>query len=293
MLTSRVSAISSIASLTLALSISLILMASPVSANPSVSASEKSDSASKTPLHIVIDPGHGGTDNGAVYGHAREAEIVLRVSHSLRDLLKSDPLFKVSMTRETDHSLSLSDRVLAAQKLNADLFVSLHANAASDQRARGVEFYFQNHLPPDEETLFLAATENQMQKSNSPSSADDGLVEPTKKNDVLSIVEDLRRQSRMKKSLNLSNFLFKAWETDGSTSVSAASSIRQAPFYVVSQNKVPSVLIEVGFLSNPKEAERLMTADYQNKIARRIYQGLVLYRSSLISSNQLTISSTQ
>jgi N-acetylmuramoyl-L-alanine amidase len=267
----------------------LVILISVLSAalNLHAAAAESPAKIASSITHIVIDPGHGGSDRGAVYGKAREAEIVLNVAQYLRDLLKTDNRFKSTMTRDTDRNLSLQERVDLAHTIKADLFVSLHANAAKDKRARGVEFYFQNHLPADEETLFLAATENQMLK-NTAKTED----EPTMKNDVLSIVEDLKRQSRMQRSLKLSNKLLSAWEAEGNKPV-GPNTIRQAPFFVVSQTKIPSVLIELGFLSNPQEADKLMLSDYQKKIAQRIYKGLINYHESNILSNPLTISSAE
>lgn len=229
------------------------------------------------PLHVIIDPGHGGTDSGAVYGKAREADIALSVGKELKRLLEADPHFQVSITRENDHMLSLQERVQMAEKNKADLFLSIHANSSPDKRARGVELYFQNHLPADEETLFLAANENQMLKTVEATS--DASSDPTKKNDVLSIIEDLKRQDRMSSSLKLSLSLLQSFsrplKPDQKTE---ANVIRQAPFYVVSRTHIPSVLVELGFITNPKEAEKLVQASYQQEIAQKIYSGLRQYK---------------
>lgn len=228
------------------------------------------------PLQLTIDPGHGGSDAGAVRGKAREADIALHVAEHLRQLLNHDENFHAELTRTSDESLSLNERVAIADKQKSDLFLSIHANAASDRRARGVEFYFQNHLPPDEETLYLAASENQVaktQESSQESSASE--LEPTKKNDVLAIIEDLKRVQRMKSSHKLSRKLLEAWNTETKVDNNA---IRQAPFYVVSKTNMPAVLVELGFLTNPKEAERLMDPRYQKEVAGRIYAGLKRYK---------------
>ena len=118
--------------------------------------------AQANPLYVVIDPGHGGSDAGAVYGDAKESDIALKVSLQLKKLLEKDRDFKVSLTREADFNLSLEERVQKAEKQKADIFLSLHANASNDQRAKGVEFYFQNNLPADEEAMYLANLENKM-----------------------------------------------------------------------------------------------------------------------------------
>lgn len=220
------------------------------------------------PLKVVIDPGHGGTDSGAVYGPAKESEIALHVARHLKQLIDSSSEFTASLTRESDHNVSLQDRVRIAEKEKAEVFLSIHANASVDQRARGVEFYFQNHLPADEESLFLANTENQIIQE--AKDAGDGPL--SKKGDVLAILEDLKRTHKMKNSYILSERLLGAWGKQPS------DSIRQAPFYVVSRTSIPSVLVELGFISNPKESQKLVQSEYQREIAQKIYRGLIEYK---------------
>jgi N-acetylmuramoyl-L-alanine amidase len=224
--------------------------------------------------HIMLDPGHGGTDTGAVRGPAREAELVLHVAQDLKTLLAADPQFSVSMTRTTDVNLSLPERVKKAEKAKADLFVSLHANAAADARAKGVELFFQNSLPPDEESLFLASLENQNIKEAAAVDSD----EPSKKGDVAAILEDLHRQYRIESSLRLTQTLSALWDQDGGREKVA---IKQAPFYVISKTNMPAVLIEIGFITNPKEVKKLVQPQYQNEIARKIYQALIAYKEKV------------
>lgn len=225
---------------------------------------------SAAPLKIVIDPGHGGTDSGAVYGPAKEADISLQVALHLEKYLKKSPAFSPLLTRRADQNLSLQERVAKAEKENADLFLSIHANASTDSRARGVEFYFQNHLPADEESLYLANLENQMVKDASAKS--EGL---SKKGDVLTILEDLKRQTKMRNSFILSEKLLMSWSKAANKNSNA---IRQAPFYVISKTGIPSVLVELGFISNPKESQKLIQSEYQKEIAEKIYHGLLNYK---------------
>ena len=230
-------------------------------------------------LTVMIDPGHGGTDTGAVQGKAKESEITLKVSLLLKQVIDEDNKIKASLTRTTDKILGLPERVQLAEKAKADLFVSIHANAAKDKSARGVEFYFQNHLPADEESLFLASVENKMSQN---STVNLETSEPTKRNDVLSIIEDLKRQDRMQNSHKLSKHLLDAWERGKRN---PANIIRQAPFYVVSNTTIPSVLVELGFLTNPREAAKLMDVGYQKEIAQKIYQGLLKYKDLIDNTN--------
>ncbi|MDG0815918.1 N-acetylmuramoyl-L-alanine amidase family protein [Bdellovibrio svalbardensis] len=236
-------------------------------------------------FHIVIDPGHGGTDTGAVHSNIKEADLVLKVANKLKALLEKNEKFKVTMTRAADRNISLPDRVKLAEGSKADLFVSLHANAASDQRAKGVEFFFQNNLPPDEESLFLASQENQA-VLNSMHATDDTSNDLSKKGDVAAIVEDLRRQNRITSSLRLTQTLTQTWENDVRSS---QATIKQAPFYVISKTSMPSVLIEVGFLTNPREAKRLTSADYQSDLAQKIYTALVSYKEKVDKAEAKTL----
>lgn len=229
-------------------------------------------------LHIVIDPGHGGTDNGAVYGKTKESDLVLLVSQKLKILLEKNSDFKVSLTRINDVGLSLPARVKFAEERKADLFVSMHANAALDSRARGIEFFFQNSLPPDEESLFLASQENQISTDSSDLYQISGGDDLSRAGDVAAIIEDLKRQHRMHESLRFSYTLTRSWnEAPRSTSVT----IKQAPFYVISKTSMPAVLVEIGFLSNPQELRQLTNNQYQQDIAQKIYSALVSYKEKI------------
>lgn len=237
-------------------------------------------------LHIMIDPGHGGVDTGAVYSGAKEADLVLKVAHSVKSLLEKDPTFQVSITRTNDRMMSLQERVHLAESKKADLFVSLHANAATDQRARGVEFFFQNNLPPDEESLFLASQENQAMVASQEAHETSGGDELSKKGDVSAILEDLHRQNRMLSSLRFTQTLTNVWGADAKA---AQSTIKQAPFYVISKTSMPSVLIEIGFLSNPREVKKLLNKDYQSDLAQKIYKALVSYKEKVDNSSAKTL----
>ncbi len=226
------------------------------------------------PLKIIIDPGHGGVDTGAVYGSAKEAVITLQVAQHLKALLEKSPDFSASLTRTQDAAISLQERVHRAEQEKAELFVSIHANASPDKRARGVEFYFQNQLPADEESMYLANLENQAVKDQPETNEQD----INKKTDVLAIVEDLKRQTKMRSSYTLSEHLQKAWNPTGSKN---SNVIRQAPFYVISKTNIPSVLVELGFISNPKESQKLIQPQYQKEIAQKIFQGLQAYKEMI------------
>lgn len=223
----------------------------------------------------MIDPGHGGIDNGAVYFDAKESEVALKVSLELKKLLEKDGDFQVSMTRTDDSHVSLEERVKKAEQQKADIFLSLHANASKDQRARGVEFYFQNHLAADEESMYLANLENKMSEQFGREEADQSVSDLSKKSDVLAIVEDLKRNTKMRQSHRLSQKLMQALE---SRQKLGSRIIRQAPFYVITKTRIPSVLVELGFISNPSEASQLQRPMYQKQLAERIFTGVKDYK---------------
>ena len=116
--------------------------------------------ATAKPLLVMLDPGHGGRDRGTTRGPAFESEITLAVSHELQEMLRQDRRFQLLTTRPTDQTVTLSQRAPLTNRKRAKIFLSIHVNSSPDPRARGAEFYFQNQLPPDEESMFLAHQEN-------------------------------------------------------------------------------------------------------------------------------------
>lgn len=234
----------------------------------------------QSPLHIMIDPGHGGSDKGAVRGSLVESEIALQVANYLADILRADPRFKVSMTRTGDQRISLRQRTELARKVGADLFISIHLNSSPDPRAHGTEIYFQNQLPADEEALFLVSRESADEETNDTHSSKSS--EPISvQTDLKRILEDLRRNERIRSSGELSKVLYETLTRKGQGPKLGSRAIRQAPFHVVSEIDIPSVLVELGFLSHPQEGPRLKQPDYQRELARLLAEGLVKYKESL------------
>jgi N-acetylmuramoyl-L-alanine amidase len=229
-------------------------------------------------LEVMIDPGHGGVDTGTSHSGLREKDLVLKVADDLKNLLQKNPLYSVKMTRTTDQQISLPERVKQAERAQSDLFLSLHANSNPSSRVKGMELYFQNSLPPDEESLLLAAQENHDERAQVLKSQGLSVDTPSKKSDVLAIVEDLHRQYRAKSSLAMTQLLSKSWQESENSSHAV---IRQAPFYVVSKTSMPSVLIEVGFLTHPEESKKLASPAYQQEIAQKIYKAIGQYKEMM------------
>ena len=225
-------------------------------------------------FRILIDPGHGGTDHGATYGAAQESKLVLKVANELKQKLSNDIRFSVEMTRNSDQLIPLSERVKKAEQFSADLFISLHANANPDRKVKGMEVYFQNQMPIEEENLFLANEESQWL----PVTTNNEKITPTdlnKSSDINTIIDDLKRQGRIKLSLYFSEILKQNW----------SGHIRQAPFYVISKTRVPSILIEIGFLSHAQEAEKLISKKTQQELADKIYQSVIKYAETIKSKS--------
>ena len=233
-------------------------------------------------MHIVIDPGHGGHDDGATRGKLYEQQIVLSISRYLVKHLEQDPRFRVTMTRNSKKFVRLSQRAKLANRIGADLFLSIHANASPDRRARGLEVYFQNQLPPDEESMYLANLEHEGHREDDRYTDRDelqGLSIPRSTTpEVKNILKDLIRSHRIRESSHLAKDIVEHWT--GSTK-SRQHSILQAPFFVVSNVNMPSVLVEVGFVSNKRDARKLATKSYQKSIARNLYRSVVDFKESM------------
>ncbi len=215
---------------------------------------------------MTIDPGHGGSEKGAVHGGVIEAQVALQISQRLYRHMKNDPTFETQILRTSDSkSIELEDRVKRSEDFNTDLFVSIHANANPNPKVSGIEFYIQNQLPVDEESLFLAHMEHGPANEK----------EKRPKGDVESILYDLEKSNKILTSYQVSGYLRKKWQQR------KRYPIRQGPFYVLSQTETPAVLIEVGYLTNNRERKRLTHKDFQESLARKIHIALKDYAKNM------------
>lgn len=221
---------------------------------------------------IVIDSGHGGHDPGAVGPSGLyEKDIVLDIAKKLKKILLVNPLNKVFLTRETDVFIPLEERTAIANKKNADLFVSIHANANPRRRARGIETYLLNWTN-DEEAMKVAARENAISLKK--------MKELNSQMDVLTIIKsDLMRANKRDESIKLAHYIQKSMvSTLNNESKNIVDlGIKQALFYVLFGAKMPSVLIEVSFISNPEEERLLSMESYRTRIAESIAEGINKY----------------
>ncbi|MEW6053021.1 MAG: N-acetylmuramoyl-L-alanine amidase [Nitrospirota bacterium] len=224
---------------------------------------------------IVIDPGHGGHDPGAV-GPKKlyEKDVVLDIALKLKEILMKDPLNEVFLTREKDIYIPLEERTVIANRKNADLFVSIHANASPKSTAKGIETYLLNWTD-DEEAMRVAARENAISLKR--------MKAMQRQMDVVEIIKsDLMRENKRDESIRLANYIQKSLVTNLGTRYQHVVDlgVKQALFYVLFGAKMPSVLVEVSFISNPQEEFLLSKDSYRSDIARAIADGLGTYVTS-------------
>jgi N-acetylmuramoyl-L-alanine amidase len=226
---------------------------------------------------IVIDAGHGGHDPGAVGPkNLYEKDVVLDIALKLRDILSSNKNYEIFLTRDNDVFIPLEQRTAIANSKNADLFVSVHANASPRKEAKGIETYMLNWTN-DEEAMKVAARENaiSMKKMRQMSK---------KEMDILDIIKnDLSRENKRDESIKLAHYIQKNMVNDLHKNYNhiVDLGVKQALFYVLFGAKMPSVLVEVSFISNPLEEKLLSKDDYRDDLAKSISAGITKYMSKL------------
>jgi N-acetylmuramoyl-L-alanine amidase len=218
---------------------------------------------------IVLDPGHGGRDPGAVAHGLREKDVNLAIGLRMERALQSRG-FDVKMTRRTDVYLPLRERTDIANNADADMFVSIHAHALPPGRqAAGFEIYLMA-LPTDEDALALARIENQ-EYMEDRAGAGAGADRQTEL--LLRILGDMQQNNKINESTAAAEVLFKA----GNDNRLPMRRVAQAPFFVLRGAAMPAVLLETGFVSNPNEARLLGHAGYQQRIADAMAEGIDNY----------------
>jgi len=215
---------------------------------------------------IVVDAGHGGKDPGApgyIKG-VREKDVTLAIARRLSRKIRDEIGCEVILTRSNDRYLTLEERTALANTKNADLFISIHVNAHRDRNAHGIETYFLN-LATDEESIRVAAMENATSTKNI--------------SDLQTILMDLMQNAKINESSRLAGFVqgHTAGHLSRHFSQINDKGVKQAPFYVLLGAQMPSILIETAFISNPRECQRLMSADFQERLCEGIVQGIQRY----------------
>jgi len=217
---------------------------------------------------IVIDAGHGGKDPGAIgYKHYREKIVVIKIAKYLNRILKNRG-YKVYMTRNKDTFVKLSKRTQFANRKDADIFISIHANAVSQENARlvqGIECYFLDKSRSSRAKR-VAAKENR---------ADLREMDFYGKESFLNTLSSHNIVASNKLAIDLQRGVLSSLNKKYKNVIDAG--VRQGPFWVLVGAQMPSVLVEVGFITHPSEAKRLVDSKYQKSLATGLANGVERY----------------
>jgi N-acetylmuramoyl-L-alanine amidase len=230
---------------------------------------------SRLPL-VVIDAGHGGHDPGAISPHSgkREKDITLALARAIRDDLVASGRVRVALTRADDRYLVLEERFGIARRMKADLFISIHADAAENQQASGASVYTLSEVASDREAARLAAREN---KANIINGVDLG----AHSSDVSSILLDLTQRETM----NVASDFARLLQREAANDVKFRSTAhRFASFVVLKAPDTPSVLFETGFISNKDDSEFLASGAGQKKVARGVRDAVQIHFARQIAA---------
>ena len=216
---------------------------------------------------IVVDAGHGGKDPGTHAGSLREKDIVLDIARKVRDELTAAG-FEVIMTRDRDVFVPLEKRAFIANDSGADLFLSIHANAARSHRAQGLETFYLN-LADSPEAEEVAAREN--------------ATANVRMADMPKLIEQIMNNNRIDESRELAGAMQQAMSRRvlGKVDHPLNRGVKTAGFHVLLGAKMPAILVEVGFVSNRTEAKLLRTDSHRKKLATAIAEGVEFYLTQL------------
>jgi N-acetylmuramoyl-L-alanine amidase len=214
---------------------------------------------------VVLDPGHGGKDPGAIgYRGLKEKDVTLKLAKLVKAKLEKRLGCVVILTRTSDRFVSLKDRAKLANKIKADLFVSIHCNACPDHRLHGIETFFLG-FTNDKQALEVAMREN--------------ATVNRRMSELDQILQELLVHAKIKESAYLAADVQEeiVATLKGRYNPVTDLGVKQAPFYVLIGTKMPAILIETGFIDHPKEGRRLRDPKYLNLLAEGIYKGIANY----------------
>jgi N-acetylmuramoyl-L-alanine amidase len=224
---------------------------------------------------VVLDPGHGGKDPGAIgMGGVAEKEIVLNVAKKLARKLKMEMGIDVVLTRKDDTFVPLEDRTAMANAEEADLFISLHMNASPNGDARGLETYYLDNTN-DEGSIRLAARENGTSRKNV--------------SDLQFILSDMTQNMKLEDSITLAHRLHGSVVNGMSSKLGDVRDlgVKKALFYVLVGARMPSVLVEMFFITNKTEGAAMSQEKHQNAMVDALYEGILKYSQSQIAMKTL------
>lgn len=227
------------------------------------------DSSARRDVVIAIDAGHGGEDPGAIGpGRLREKDVVLQIANKLKAKFEAKKGYQVVMIRKSDYYVGLAKRRDLARKAQADFFVSIHADAFTSPQANGSSVYALSKSGATSATArILAKRENESDLVGGVSLSDKDHV-------LAGVLTDLSMTATLDASLSVGAEMLGEM---GKISRLHSRRVEQAGFAVLKSPDIPSLLVETGFISNPTEASRLKTANYQYKMAQAIYHGIDRY----------------
>lgn len=232
---------------------------------------------------VAIDAGHGGKDPGAE-GHngTYEKHITLAISKKLKARIDKEPYMRAVLTRDGDYYVSLADRRTKARRLNADLFVSIHADAAHRKSAHGSSVYsLSEHGATSTAASWLAKQENSVD-----STLLSGVDMLSKSDDVREMLINLSMDAAIIDSIKLGQHIL---TEIGYFNHLHKENVEQAPFAVLKSPDIPSILVETAFLSNPNDEKKLKTKAYQNQMADALFSGIKRYFASSPALSRTTI----
>jgi N-acetylmuramoyl-L-alanine amidase len=217
---------------------------------------------------IVIDPGHGGKDPGAIGPRGlKEKDVVLDIAKKLGRILKEKYNMRVIYTRTKDIFIPLNERTEIANSNKADLFISIHTNASRKRYTRGIETYILNWTN-DEEAMRVAARENAISYKKMRKV----------QNELQIILQDLARNNKRDESIVLARSVQDSMIKTLKRNYRIIDlGVKQALFYVLVGAEMPSILVEVSFITNREEEKRLSQSSYRSKIAAAIAKGIINY----------------
>ena len=230
------------------------------------------DSAGKRDIIVVIDAGHGGEDPGAISPRGtREKDVVLRMAKTLADLVNKQPGFTAKLTRTGDYYIGLRNRTILARKYNADLFVSVHADAFRTPQPSGASVFALSQRGATSETArWLAQSEN----SSDLIGGAGGLSLEGRDEMLAGVLLDLSMTASINASLGVGSSVLGRL---GNVAKLHKPGVEQAAFVVLKSPDIPSILVEAGFISNPKEEKNLASQWYRDKLASAIMDGIHEY----------------
>jgi N-acetylmuramoyl-L-alanine amidase len=238
---------------------------------------EKKPTASLTPgiRKIVLDPGHGGKDPGAIgIGGSTEKDIVLSIAKKLAVKLRKEMGVQVVLTRKDDRFVALENRTAIANAEDADLFISLHMNASPNGEAKGIETYYLDNTT-DEAALRLAARENGTSRKQV--------------SDLQFILSDMTQNMKLEDSITLAHRLQSSAVAGMTRAVGEVKDlgVKKALFYVLVGARMPSVLVEMFFITNRNEGRAMVHESGQEAMVEALMQGIQKYAQSTLMARTL------